>query len=102
MSDKGLKVVWVGLLSVVVPDLQQIVLAAGQHVAAIKREVSARAGTLVNSVDLTDVGSLEGCQTVEPYSLVLRHHNELTVILGELEAAYNLSNVDLVFEDDGV
>ena len=102
MSDKGLEVVWVGLLSVVVPDLQQIVLAASQHVAAIKREVSARAGTLVNSVDLTDVGPLEGCQAVEPNSLVLRHHNELTVILGELEAAYNLSNVDLVFEDDGV
>ena len=56
----------------------------------------------MNSVDLTDVGSLEGCKAVEPNSLVLRHHNKLTVILGELEAANNLSDVDLVFEDDGV
>ena len=56
----------------------------------------------MNSVDLADVGSLEGCKAVEPDPLVLRHHNELTIVLGELEAANDLSNVDLVFEDDGV
>ena len=56
----------------------------------------------MNSMDLTNVGSLEGCKAVEPDSLVLSHHNKLAVILGELEAANNLSNVDLVFEDDGV
>ena len=56
----------------------------------------------MNSVDLTDIGSLESCKAVEPNSLVLRHHNKLTIILGELEASYNLSNVDLVFKYDGV
>ena len=102
MSDKGLEVVWVGLLSIIVPDLQQIVLAAGQHVASIVWEVGTRASTLMNSMDLTNVGSLEGCKAVEPNSLVLRHYNKLTIILCELEAAHNLSNIDLVFEDDGV
>lgn len=53
-------------------------------------------------MDLTDVGSLEGCKAVEPDPLVLRHHNKLTIILGELEAANDLSNIDLVLEDDGV
>lgn len=56
----------------------------------------------MDSVELAKVGSLESGQTVDPDALIGSNHDDLTVVLGELEAADDGSNIDLVLQNDRV
>ena len=100
MSDEGLEIVRHGFLSIVIPDLQQVVFSAGEHVASISRQVSACNSALVDSVQFTKVSSFESCKTVNSDALVLCHNDNLAVVLRELETADNVTDLDLMLKNN--
>ena len=102
MSDEGLEEVWHTLLSIIVPNLQQVVLSSSQHVPAIRRQVSAGDGSLMHSGEFAQVGTLEGGQAVHLDFLVLCHDNDLAIALRELEATDDLPYNDLMLQNDRV
>ena len=50
MAYEGLKVIRHSLLSFIVPDLEEVVLATSQHVATVEGKVGAGHSTLVDSM----------------------------------------------------
>lgn len=50
MSNEGLEVEWNCLLSLVVPNLEEVVLTASKHVASVKGQVCASNCALVHGV----------------------------------------------------
>lgn len=102
MADEGLEVVRYSLLCLVVPHLEQVVLATSDHVASVLRKISACDGTLMNCLNLADVLTLESCNSVYPHTLVLGYDDDLTVVLRELEASNDTADIDLVLQDDAI
>ena len=49
--------------------------------------------TFVNSLELSEVCSLKCCKTVDPNSLIFSDHNDLFIVLGELEASNYRANI---------
>ena len=56
----------------------------------------------MDSVQLSDIGSVESCQAVDSDALIFGDDDKLTIILRELEAAHDVTNVDLVPEHNRV
>ena len=102
MTDESLKVVGHRLLSLVVPHLEQVILTSSKHVATILGQICARNGAFVHSVKLTEVHALKRGKAVDSDTLIFRHNDHLSVVLGELEAADNAAYVYLVLKDDRV
>ena len=100
MADEGLEVVWHCLLCLIIPNLEQVVLTSSQHEAAIMCQIGACDGALVNSVELSEVCSIESSQTVDSDTLVLCHHDQLTIVLRELETTDDMTNLNLMFQND--
>ena len=98
MPNESLEVVWNSLLGLVVPNLEKVVLASGQHEASVVSKVGAGDGSFVHCVKLAKVRSVEDGQTVDPYLLVLGNDDQLAIVPRELEAAYYLPDIDLMPE----
>ena len=75
MPNESLEVVRHGLLRIVVPDLDEVILPTSQHITAIVRQICAGDSTFVDSVQFTDVGPVESCQTVNSNALIFCHHD---------------------------
>ena len=92
MADEGLEVVWHRLLCFIIPNLQQVVLTSSEHESTIMCQVGACDGTLVNSVELSKVCTIESSQTVDSDTLVLGHHDQFAIVLRELETTDDMTN----------
>lgn len=96
MTNESLEVIRHRLLSLVVPHLEQVVLTSSEHITTILGQVCACDSALMHSVKLTNVHALKRGKAVYSDALIFRHNNHLSVIFGELEAADDAANVDLV------
>ena len=56
----------------------------------------------MNCAQLSEVGTLEGCQTVDSDALVFGHHDDFSIALRELEAANDVPNDNLVLQNDRI
>ena len=102
MPNESLEEVGSARLRIIVPHLDQIVFSPCQHEATICRKIRACDGSFVHSTELSQVSTFECGQTVDSDSLVFRYNYDLTIVLGELEAANDVTDDDLMLQDDRV
>ena len=100
MPNEGLEVIWHSLLSLIIPNLQQIVLTTGEHEATIMSQVSASHSAFVHCMKLSEVCTVKHSETIDSNFLIFGHDDQLAIVSCELETSHNLSNIDLVFEHD--
>lgn len=100
VSDEGLIVERNCRLSIVVPHLEEVVISARQHVATIERQVGAVDSPSVDGVKLSLILTFEAVEGVDTDSLVLGDDNQLRAVVGELERADDVANLDMVLEND--
>ena len=89
-------------LSVVVPHFQQVVLAARKHETAVFTQIGGGNSAGVHSVQFAQVNAFETGKTVHSDTLVFCDHNNFSAIFGKLVASNDLSNRNLVNQNDGV
>jgi len=96
VSDECLEEVRHSLLCIIVPNFEEVILSTSEHVAAIEGQVSACDSALMDSVKFAKVCSFKSGEAVDSDALVLCHNDDLFVVLGELETADDVTNLDLV------
>ena len=87
MTDECLIVVWHVLLCIVVPHFDEVILTSGQHVATVVRKVSRSDGASVHSREISEVHAFVAGQAIDSDALIFGDNDDLTVVLGKLEAA---------------
>ena len=92
MADESLIVVWHVLLCIVVPHLDEVVLATCKHVATIVGEISCSACASVHDVEISQVHAFVAGKAIDSDTLVLCDDDDLTIVLCELETSNDSSN----------
>ena len=100
VPNEGLEKVGYALLSIIIPNFQEVVLSSRKHVATVKREVSASDSTFMYGTEFSEVGTFESGQAVDSNTLVFCYNDDLTIVLRELEAANHVTDRNLMLQDD--
>ena len=102
MTDESLIEKWYSLLSIVVPQLYEVVFTTSEHVASIFGKVSSFASTSMHCIQISEMHAFEAGKTVHSDTLVFCDDDDLAIVLSELEAANDCTNRDLMLKDNGV
>ena len=98
MSDEALEEEWHGLLSLVVPNFEHVILTTSEHVVRIQTDVNACDSSSMTVGYLSEQYTLVFEETEEFNLAILSNYEQISVVIGKLERLNDVVNHDLVMD----